>query len=180
VAHWIYESQTACHAKERCKAIRKLGKYDCVCNPEIMCAFIYGLNDCDERVRKESAIQIRKQTKKHPCCCNDKVVAALTYALGDCDKGVVRAATRALKACGYDVQNSCCTTASTCCPRPATCAVPMNGCAPTAPAVIAEPVEKTAVAPEAPADKEEYFPSRLKGQQTKSRLGAPMTAGVRG
>src|SRR5262249_30747913 len=58
VAHWIYESQTACHAKCRRKAIRKLGKYDCVCNPEIMCAFIYGLNDCDERVRKESARQI--------------------------------------------------------------------------------------------------------------------------
>src|SRR5262249_27293803 len=58
VAHWIYESQTACHAKCRRKAIKKLGKYDCVCNPEIMCAFIYGLNDTDERVRKESAVQI--------------------------------------------------------------------------------------------------------------------------
>src|SRR5262249_58480436 len=78
VAHWIYESQTACHAKCRRKAIKKLGKYDCVCNPEIMCAFIYGLNDTDERVRKESAVQIRRQTKRNPCCYNYQVVAALT------------------------------------------------------------------------------------------------------
>jgi hypothetical protein len=165
VAHWIYESQTACHAKCRRKAIKKLGKYDCICNPEIMCAFIYGLNDCDERVRKESAVQIRKQVKKN-CCCNDKVVCALTYALGDCDKGVVRAACRALKACGYDVQNSCCTTtvASTCCPQPASCGAPV-----TAP--VPAPVDKAPETAPVPTASEpgEYFPSKLKGQQTNAR-----------
>ncbi|MBS0265218.1 MAG: HEAT repeat domain-containing protein [Planctomycetes bacterium] len=151
-----------------------------------MCAFIYGLNDCDERVRKESAIQIRKQTKKHPCCCNDKVVAALTYALGDCDKGVVRAATRALKACGYDVQKSaCCSTASTCAPAAATCAAPVNSCAPTAPvapAPVDSNVEQAPAAAPAPAsaEPEAYFPSRLKGQQTKSKMGTPTTVGLRG
>ena len=48
----IYCSQTACYAKDRRNALNRLGKcYDCCYNPEIMCAFVYGLNDCDERVR---------------------------------------------------------------------------------------------------------------------------------
>ena len=167
MAHWIYESQTGCHAKDRRKAIRKLGKYDCICNPEIMCAFIYGLNDCDERVRKESAIQIRKQVKKN-CCCNDKVVAALTYALGDCDKGVVRAATRALKACGYDVQKSCCESTQTCCTQPASCSAPGQTTTVPAPAEGGEAAPAPAPAP-ASAEPEAYFPSRLKNQQTNAR-----------
>ena len=70
-----------------------------------MCAFVYGLNDCDERVRKESARQIGRQTKRNQCCCNAQVVAALTCALSDCDKCVVKAATKALRCCGYDVQD---------------------------------------------------------------------------
>ncbi len=42
VAGLIYCSQTACHGKTRAKAIDRLGdKYDCQCNPEIMCAFVY-------------------------------------------------------------------------------------------------------------------------------------------
>jgi len=166
VAHWIYESQTACHAKDRRKAIKKLGKYECVCNPEIMCAFIYGLNDTDERVRKESAVQIRKQTKKNPCCCNCKVVAALTCALGDCDKGVVKAATKALCQCGYDVKDCC---ENNCCTQTASCAAP-GGTepAPAAPAEGGEAAPAPAPAP-ASAEPEAYFPSRLKNQQTKAR-----------
>jgi hypothetical protein len=145
-----------------------------------MCAFIYGLNDCDERVRKESANQIRKQVKKHGCCC-DKVVCALTYALGDCDKGVVRAACRALKCCGYDVQNPCCTTTSTCCTQPASCAVPNGQSAPVpTPAEGGEAAPAPAPAPGA-AEPEAYFPSRLKSQQTKARKSSLSNLfGVRG
>ncbi len=182
VAHWIYESQTGCHAKERRKAIRKLGKFDCVCNPEIICAFIYGLNDCDERVRKESAKQIRKQTKRNPCCCNCKVVAALTCALGDCDKGVVKAATKALRQCGYDVQD-CCQTAScgSTCGAQASCAAPVHSeHAPAAPADGGEVAPAPAPAP-ASAEPEAYFPSRLKNQQTKARkAGLSNLFGLRG
>lgn len=182
VAHWIYESQTGCHAKDRRKAIRKLGKFDCVCNPEIMCAFIYGLNDADERVRKASAIQIRKQTKRNGCCCNDKVVAALTYALGDCDRSVVHAAKRALKACGYDVKKSCCDTGTaTCCTQPASCSAPgQSAPMPAAPAEGGEAAPAPAPAP-ASAEPEAYFPSRLKSQQTKARkTGLVNLFGVRG
>jgi hypothetical protein len=145
-----------------------------------MCAFIYGLNDCDEKVRKESAVQIRKQVKKN-CCCNDKVVAALTYALGDCDRSVVRAAKRALEACGYDVQKPCCETASTCCTQPASCAVPGTSApVPAAPAEGGEVAPAPAPAP-ASAEPEAYFPSRLKSQQTKARKsGLSNLFGVRG
>jgi hypothetical protein len=185
VAHWIYESQTGCHAKNRRKAIKKLGKFDCVCNPEIMCAFIYGLNDTDERVRKESAVQIRKQTKRNGCCCNDKVVAALTCALADCDKGVVRAATRALKQCGYDVQD-CCQTGGSTCGAQASCSAPGGSeTAPVAPVDGGEASPAPAPAP-ASAEPEAYFPSRLKNQQTKSqptkarKTGLANLFGVRG
>ncbi|MGE5193484.1 MAG: HEAT repeat domain-containing protein [Deltaproteobacteria bacterium] len=169
VAHWIYESQTACHAKERRKALKKLGKYDCVCNPEIMCAFIYGLNDTDERVRKQAANQIRKQTKRNPCCCNDKVVAALTCALADCDKKVVKAACKALRQCGYDVQDCCNQGCGGCCTQAASCGAPVHTeSAPAAPAEGGEAAPAPAPAP-ASAEPEAYFPSRLKNQQTKAR-----------
>jgi hypothetical protein len=147
-----------------------------------MCAFIYGLNDCDERVRKESARQIRKQTKRNGCCCNCQVVAALTNALGDCDKKVVRAATRALKACGYDVQD-CCQTASCApasCAAPASCSAPVNSTMPAAPAEGGEAAPAPAPAP-ASAEPEAYFPSRLKSQQTKARKsGLSNLFGMRG
>ena len=40
----------------------KLGdKFDCVCNPEIMVALVYALNDCDEDVRKEAADEIGRR-----------------------------------------------------------------------------------------------------------------------
>ena len=177
VAHWIYESQTACHAKCRRKAIRKLGKYDCVCNPEIMCAFIYGLNDTDERVRKESAVQIRKQTKRNPCCCSCQVVAALTCALGDCDKGVVKAACKALNQCGYDVQD-CCNQGCGGCTQTASCAAPGGD---MTPAPAPEGGEAAPAPAPASAEPEAYFPSRLKNQQTKARKSALSNLfGVRG
>ncbi|GIX03872.1 MAG: hypothetical protein KatS3mg113_0878 [Planctomycetaceae bacterium] len=128
IAQLIYESQTACYAKDRRRAISKLGnRYDCVCNPEIMSAFIVALNDCDERVRREAADEIGDQIRKHPCCCSAEVVAALTCALADCDKQVVRQATQALRLCGYDVVEGNCH--AHCAP-----ACGANGCAPTAPA----------------------------------------------
>lgn len=150
-----------------------------------MCAFIYGLNDCDERVRKESAERIRRQTRKNPCCCNAKVVAALTCALSDCDKGVRKEAEKALCQCGYDVQDCCekpacgtsCGTRTACAapcaaPAPTSCAAP-SACgshsepAP-APAEGGEAAPAPAPAP-ASAEPEAYFPSRLKNQQTKAR-----------
>src|SRR5262249_23679403 len=156
------------HAKCRRKAIRKLGKYDCVCNPEIMCAFIYGLNDCDERVRKESARQIARQTKRNQCCCNDRVVAALTCALSDCDKGVVKAATKALRCCGYDVQDCCnqgCGSCTACAPS---CGAPGQS-APMGPADGGEAAPAAPAPAPASAEPEAYFPSRLKNQQTKAK-----------
>src|SRR5207247_2491636 len=126
-------------------------------------------------------IEIRKQTKKNGCCCNDKVVCALTYALGDCDKGVVRAASRALKACGYDVQKSCCESGcNTCCTQPASCSAPGQSAPVPAPAEGGEAAPAPAPAP-ASAEPEAYFPSRLKSQQTKARKsGLANLFGVRG
>lgn len=150
VAELIYRSQTACYAKQRRRAIRKLGKLNCECNPEIMCAFIYALNDADERVRREAADKIGDQLRKNNCCCSPQLTAALTCALGDCDKKVVREATQALRLCGYDVVEgdcgqACCDT-SGCAP---------NGCAPKAPAPSSDP--------------KAYFPSRLKDQKQSRR-----------
>lgn len=109
IAELIYESQTACYAKDRRRAIQKLGnRYTCVCNPEIMAAFIYALNDADERVRKEAADEIGDQLRKYPCCCSPCVVQALTCALADCDRGVRRQAEEALEACGYEIVDGCC------------------------------------------------------------------------
>lgn len=173
MAHWIYVSQTACHAKDRKKAIDKLGDFDCVCNPEIMCAFIYALNDCDERVREEAAEEIRGQTKKNPCCCNDKVVAALTCALSDCDKSVRKEAEKALRTCGYDVKDccdqGCCTACNSCGGVAPSCGAPTTGHEPApAPAEGGETAPAPAPAPApAAAEPEAYFPSRLKNQTTK-------------
>jgi hypothetical protein len=130
IAKLIYESQTACYAKDRRAAIRKLGnKFDCICNPEIMTALVVGLNDCDERVRREAADEIGDQIKKNCCCC-PQVVAALTCALGDCDKHVVKQATEALERCGYEVVDGCCDTCAPGCAAPTNCGP--AGCAPAA------------------------------------------------
>ena len=144
IAKLIYESQTACYARQRRAAIRKLGnRYDCICNPEIMTAFVYALNDADERVRREAADEIGDQVRKNCCCCPE-VVAALTCALGDCDRGVVRQAEQALRACGYDVVKGCCDKG---------CATACgNGCAPAGAPAMA-PADNAAPAPVPPEGK---------------------------
>ena len=149
IAELIYKSQTACYAKDRAKAIHKLGdKYDCVCNPEIMSAFIYALNDADERVREKAADEIGDQIRKNGCCCSPCLTAALTNALADCDRGVRKEAEQALRLCGYDVVDGCCDTCDLACSN--------TGCGPTGcgpapvPTQHAAPVEGAAPAP-APA-----------------------------
>ena len=157
IAKLIYESQTACYAKDRRSAIHDLGDdYDCVCNPEIMSAFMYALNDADERVRAKAADEIGDQLRDNGCCCSKELVAALTCALGDCDRSVRRQAEEALEACGYDVVDGCCE--SSC---------GSDGCG-SKPA----PAEKATPAPAPPEDPKAYFPSRLREKsvsQTKSR-----------
>lgn len=167
IAELIYESQTACYARQRRAAIHKLGdKYDCVCNPEIMAAFIYALNDADEHVRTKAADEIGDQIRKHGCCCPD-VVAALTCALADCHRGVRREAEQALKLCGYDVvKGDCCQTAcSTGCN--AGCA-PASSCGPqSAPAPAAMPATEGVPAPVPPTEKTGLF----KGRSLSTLLG---------
>ncbi|HET6422343.1 MAG TPA: HEAT repeat domain-containing protein [Planctomycetaceae bacterium] len=155
VATLIYESQTACKGKDRQKAIRKLGnKFDCICNPEIMTAFIVGLNDADEGVRKEAADEIGDQIRKNCCCCPE-VVAALTCALGDCDKHVVKQAVEALEACGYEVVDGCCNP----CGQATACG---TGCAPAAGSYAPAPA-----APGVPA-----APAPVPPQDSQARRGA--------
>jgi len=108
IAQLIYKSQTACYAKDRRNAIHKLGDgYDCATHPSIMAAFIYALNDADERVRAKAADKIGDQLRANPCCCS-KITAALTCALADCDKSVRKEAEQALEQCGYEVVAGCC------------------------------------------------------------------------
>lgn len=127
VAHYIHKSQTACYAKQRSRAIDKLGdKFLCSCNPEIMSAFIYALNDSDERVRGEAADEIGDQLRKSRCCCSPELICALTQALGDCDRRVRREAEEALRIAGYDVKdcNVCSTSCAPSCCAPATQSAP--------------------------------------------------------
>lgn len=166
IAELIYKSQTACYAKDRRSAIHKLGdKFDCVCNPEIMCALVYALNDSDERVRAKAADEIGDQIRANGCC-DCKVTAALTCALGDCDWQVRRQAEEALRACGYEVVDGCCNPCgSTGCGN--------TGCGnvgpAAAPAPAPAPAEDNAAPAPAPPTEEDpkaYFPSRLNQQQT--------------
>ena len=158
VAKLIYTSMTDCYAKNRRNALDELGDYDCCCYPEIMNAFVYGLNDTDERVRAEAADEIGDQTRANKCCCNPTVVAALTCALADCDRGVRRQAEEALEACGYDVVdgncNGCADGCASCGHVPAATADP--GASTPAPAA-AEPAPPAAPTGEPQA----FFPSRL-------------------
>jgi hypothetical protein len=109
IAQLIYESQTACYAKDRRNAIHKLGdRYDCATHPSVMSAFLYALNDTDERVRAKAADEIGDQLRANPCCCCcGKITDALTCALADCHKGVRKEAEQALEICGYDVVEGC-------------------------------------------------------------------------
>jgi hypothetical protein len=178
----IYKSQTACYAKDRRRALDRLGdRYSCVCNPEIMCAFVYGLNDCDERVRREAADEIGDQLRKNPCCCSCEIVTALTAALADCDRGVRCQAEQALRACGYKIVDGCCGSKGCCntgCGNTGcgtgcgSCgAAPMAAPAPAPEAKDAAP----APAPAPPVEPKAYFPTRLNDQQQsktmKSKLG---------
>ncbi|WP_231743001.1 HEAT repeat domain-containing protein [Polystyrenella longa] len=166
IAKLIYQSQTACYAKDRKSAIDELGdNFNCACNPEIMTAFIYALNDSDEDVRKEAADEIGDQLRKNPCCCSPELTAALTCSLGDCDRGVVRQAEEALEACGYEIVDGCC---DPCCTTACATSYSTGTVAPsTAPAAPAEPkaVEPTPAPPESP---EAYFPSRIRSHQSSN------------
>jgi hypothetical protein len=121
-----------------------------------MTAFVYGLNDADEHVRRVAADKIGDQIRENCCCCPE-IVAALTCALGDCDRGVRRQAEQALRLCGYDVVDGCCNTcASTGCST--------SGCAPaSAPATpaMAPAAEPAAPAPVPPTEKTGYRKGHL-------------------
>ncbi len=141
IATLIYDAQTACHGKDRARAVDDLGGYNLRCHPEILCALVYSLNDADERVRKEAADAIGDAIGDGRLCCTQEVVSALTCALGDCDRGVRHQAEEALEACGYDVvdcDGGCCETGCT-----------NGGCVAAAPAQTA-PVPVTNSAPPAP------------------------------
>jgi len=182
IAKLIYQSQTACYAKDRRDAIHTLGDdFSCVCNPEIMVAFIYALNDADERVREKAADEIGDQLREYPCCCSKEVVAALTAALGDCDKGVRKQAEEALEECGYEVIDGCCdgVCCDPCqkpcggcvpggeCAAPNGCVAP-NGCAPAAP--NGNGGEKSGTgAPPLPGTEKVFFPSRLRRKKAPKR-----------
>lgn len=131
-----------------------------------MCAFVYALNDCDERVRHEAADEIGDQVRKNGCCCmNDKVVEALTAALGDCDRGVRKEAEEALELCGYDVVDCKPTCGTGCGPR--ACG---PACAPAchapeaAPATPVAPEAAPAAPPAPPTEKSAGAPSRRSGR----------------
>ncbi|MBO53314.1 MAG: hypothetical protein CMJ69_21350 [Planctomycetaceae bacterium] len=122
IARLIFQSQTGCYARERRSAIHALGDgYDCSQNPEILVAFVYALNDTDERVRAKAADEIGDQIGDHPDCAVPEIVAALKLALGDCDKKVRREARLALSDCGIEVvrvkDGSCARPAENCVPR---------------------------------------------------------------
>jgi hypothetical protein len=180
VAQLIYCSQTACYAKQRAHAVHKLSQYDCQCNPEILCAMVYALNDADEHVRREAAEGLQAAVCCNKCCCNHEVVAALTCALGDCDRHVRKHAEKALRCCGYDIVDGCCK--QTCCatvgcgttaPMMNPTPTPANVPVPTPAAPSASPAVSPAPIPAPPEDPKAYFPSRLRDQQTQE--GAPST-----
>jgi len=173
IAELIYKSQTACYADDRADAIDDLGDdYCCLCNPEIMAAFVYALNDCDEDVRAEAADEIGDQVREYGCCCMcDKAVKALTMALADCDREVRHEAEEALELCGYEIVDCCKPSCGAGCgPKCGTC--PPECCAPGA---KASPIPKkggkkggksggeTGPAPPAPAEEKSarsIFPIR--------------------
>ncbi len=175
---------TACYAKDRRNAIDELGdEYNCCCNPEIMNAFVYALNDSDERVRAKAADEIGDQIRKNRCCCSPCVVSALTCALADCDRTVRRQAEEALELCGYEVVDGCC---NSCCVEG--CVVDgctAGGCtatpvaAPAATQPQPTPSTEAVPAPAPPEDPQAYFPSRLHNNKSQSK-GRNSLAGLFG
>ncbi|MBM3971795.1 MAG: HEAT repeat domain-containing protein [Planctomycetes bacterium] len=132
-----------------------------------MSALVYGLNDCDERVRWEAADEIGDQLRKNPCCCSVEIVTALTAALADCDRGVRRQAEEGLRACGYKIVDGCCGDKG--CGN-AGCGA--TGCGAT-PAPAPAPEAAPAPAPAPPTEPKAYLPSRSTNPTTKktSKLG---------
>jgi len=171
---------TACYAKDRRKALHKLGDdYDCCCHPEIMKAFICGLNDTDEKVRKKAADEIGDQLRANCCCCSAEVTSALTCALGDCDRGVRKQAEEALEECGYEVVDGCCNGCcdTGCCDNGCCnngcCDACGSGSAQAQPEPAA-PAQEAVPAPAPPEEPQAYYPSRLRKTsytvKSKSRL----------
>ena len=152
---------TACYAKDRQSALHDLGdNYDCHCHPEIMKAFICGLNDTDERVRTKAADEIGDQLRANHCCCSPEIVSALTCALGDCDRSVRRQAEEALEACGYEVIDGCCN--DECCDTGCCNACGTTAPAASAPAAAPAPANEAVPAPAPPEEPQAYYPSRLR------------------
>jgi hypothetical protein len=165
VAMLIYWSQTQCKAHDREKAIDDLGDYNVLCYPEIMCAWIYALNDTSPEVRAEAADEIGDAFEDYPCLASQCVVDALTCALADCDKDVVHEAEEALENAGYEIVDEC-PNDEICCDM--NCAPGCGpGCAPVnMPAAPMSP-EGTAPAPAPPEESKAYFPSQLPQQVSR-------------
>ncbi|MGH7200587.1 MAG: HEAT repeat domain-containing protein [Planctomycetaceae bacterium] len=109
LAGLFYTVMTDCHAKHRRHAVDDIGdEYNCRCNPEILLALVYALNDTDHAVRREAADSLGDQMDDNRCCCCKEIVLALKCALGDCDPGVRKQAEEALEACGYCIVDGCC------------------------------------------------------------------------
>jgi hypothetical protein len=109
VCELIHLSQTRCYARGRRAALHRLSnRYDCDQYPDVMTALLYGLNDCDEIVRRKAADEIGDQLRENPCCLDACVVNALSASLCDCDRRVRREAAQALRVCGYTVTNQPC------------------------------------------------------------------------
>ncbi len=169
IAKLIYTSMTDCYAKNRRNALDELGDYDCSCHPEIMNAFVYGLNDTDERVRREAADEIGDAVRSNSCCCSPTTVAALSCALADCDRGVRHQAEEALEACGYEIVDGNCDSCTEGCANGACGAVHTAAPATAAPEPVA-PAAEAVPAPAPPAEPQAFFPSRLH-KKTASKSG---------
>jgi len=104
LAQLIYTSQTACEPRDRKKAVHRIGsRFDCRCQPEVMCALTDALKDCNAHVRAEAADEIGDQLRKRDCCCSPYVVQALKCALNDQSRHVRRESAQALRRCGVKV-----------------------------------------------------------------------------
>lgn len=183
LAQLIYEAQTACYPRQRKRAVHIIGsRYNCKCNPEVMTALMYSMNDANPYVRREATDEIGDQIRKHGCCCTPEMVKALSFALADCDRVVRREAEQALNNCGYEVVGGCCkqrrerchTKKSSCCETGCADTGCTNGCAPAAapaekpveeaPAPAAEEADIDDAAPAPPVGaqpEQNYFPAKL-------------------
>jgi hypothetical protein len=175
---------TACYAKDRRSALHDLGDdYDCCCHPEIMKAFICGLNDTDEKVRKKAADEIGDQLRANRCCCSPELTSALTCALGDCDRGVRRQVEEALEECGYEIVDGCCNGCCDdgccddgCCNACGTGSAPAPPEEPQAPASEAVPAPAPPEEPQAPASEAVPAPAPPEEPQAPASEAVPAPA----